>query len=241
MELLGGLPDEYYGLIDINFANSKEKYIEDNLKYNSDEKFISDYYDRVLKIKNEYEKYNIKPSDIIIPNMGMKNGKIASFDIEFAYDINNKITESIDEYSKWKRNNITYRGIKEVGEDNGVSGMLGKGLYTVPLSNKSMAKSYGELYFVYNAKPKNPKIFQGLNAWEIWFQTVLMKDFYKDGFPDRRLFDKTTTIEDEVIKLGYDGIIIKGREMVNFKPEDFKYFRTEEGLKDYFYSFIKLN
>lgn len=100
-------------------------------------------------------------------HLGFKNGKIAAFDIEFPFEIN--LSESIDDYSKWKRHNITYRGIKNIGEDNGVSGMLGKGLYTVPLSNKSMAKTYGVLYYVYNGKPKNPKELQSLNAWEMWF------------------------------------------------------------------------
>lgn len=67
-----------------------------------------------------------------------------------------------------------------------------------------------------------------------------MKDFQSNGFPDRRMFDKVTTIENEVTKLGYDGIIIKGREMVNYKPEDVHYFKTETELKD-FYNSLNIN
>ena len=46
----------------------------------------------------------------------------------------------------------------ELGKDNDVFGSFGKGLYTVPSSNKAMAKQYGELYYVVNAIPKKPKI-----------------------------------------------------------------------------------
>ena len=40
--------------------------------------------------------------------------------------------------------------------------------------------------------------------------------------------------EKEMEKLGYDGIEIKGREMVNFKPEDVRYYRTENELMNYY-------
>ena len=37
------------------------------------------------------------------------------------------------------------------------------------------------------------------------------------------------------MKLGYDGIIIKGREMVNYTPpDDIKYFNNERALMDYY-------
>jgi len=42
-------------------------------------------------------------------------------------------------------------------------GSFGKGLYTVPLSNKSMAKQYGKVYFVVFAKPLKPKIVSTVN------------------------------------------------------------------------------
>lgn len=37
-----------------------------------------------------------------------------------------------------------------------------------------------------------------------------------------------------MLKLGYDGIIIKGREMVNYKPKDILYFKNEDELKNWF-------
>lgn len=146
-----------------------------------------------------------------------------------------KITEQIiqnsQNYSKWKRYNVTYRGIKELGKENNVFGSLGKGLYTVPSSNKIMTNNYGIRYFVVNGRPKNPKVFDTLNNWEIWFQNNLR--FKYESLSE---FEKNTSIEKEMLKLGYDGIEIKGREIVNFKPKDIKYFRTEDMLKDYFYN-----
>jgi hypothetical protein len=145
------------------------------------------------------------------------------------------------DYSKWKRKNVTYRGVKELGQINNRSSMLGQGLYTTPSSNKSMAKGYGDVYFVVNGRPKNPKSFQDLNQWEIWFQNSLVYPLSKkagNDFPDVRDFHKQTNIRDEVMKLGYDGIEIKGREMVNFTPEDVRYFKTEAELKSYFDSLV---
>ena len=138
-------------------------------------------------------------------------------------------------YQSWKRKNVTLRGMKESGVENGVYGSFGKGLYTVPLSNKAMAKQYGEVFFVVNAKPKTPKIVQTLNDAEMLVQK-LVNDFCKMHGEkyNRDFFDKNTSVEDEMLKLGYDGLVIKGREMVNYKPDNFKYFRTEIGLQDYF-------
>ena len=75
------------------------------------------------------------------------------------------IFEEFDQtkYLKWKKQNVTFRGMKSVSEDNNVYDSWGKGLYTVPLSNKAMAK--------------------------------------------------------ELLNQGHDGFIIKGREIVNYKPE----------------------
>lgn len=143
------------------------------------------------------------------------------------------------DYKKWKRTNVTYRGMKKVGEANQVYGSIGNGLYTVPLSNKSMAKQYGDLYFVVNAIPKNPKIFDGLNSWEI-FRYKLQSEalgLNPNDHNDLRDFEKEgLTIEDEMMKKGYDGAIIKGREIVNYKPKDVKYFKTEQELETYFNS-----
>jgi len=145
------------------------------------------------------------------------------------------------DYKKWKRNNVTIRGMKDAGTQNNAGSFIGKGLYTAPLSNKQLAKQYGKIYFVVNAVPKKPKVFQTLNDWEIWFYNNLVfvhsKANGKD-FPDVRDFDKNTTIENEMIKLGYDGVIIKGREMVNYTPTDIKYFETENELQTYYENLV---
>ena len=149
--------------------------------------------------------------------------------------------ESLLDYKKWKRDNVTYRGISDDTKINNRSSMLGKGLYTVPASNKSYAKEYGKVYFVVNGKPKNPKIFNDLNRWEIWFQNELVYKFSKakgNDYPDIRDFKEATNIETEIQKLGYDGVVIKGREMVNYTPNNVKYFSTENELIDYFNSCV---
>jgi len=145
------------------------------------------------------------------------------------------LNENVEEYSKWKRKNVTLRGIKELGKHNEVYGSFGKGLYTVPLSNKSMAKQYGDLYFVVNGRPKNPKIVDSLNNAEILRQK-LINDFCKKHNKDYnlRFFEENTTMEDEMLILGYDGLIIKGREMVNYSPDNIKYFKTENELHNYY-------
>jgi hypothetical protein len=155
--------------------------------------------------------------------------------------LTNYLNESIEDYSKWKRNNVTYRGIKEFGKPNEVYGSLGNGLYTVPLSNKAMAKQYGDLYYVVNAKPTKPKIVNGLNNAELLIQN-LIDNFCKEngqGY-SRSFFEQNTTIEKEMLKLGYNGIIIKGREMVNYEPINIRYFKTETELINYYNSIKKI-
>jgi len=146
------------------------------------------------------------------------------------------------DYLKWKRKNVTLRGMSDIGQENGGSAILGRGLYTAFLSNKSMAKGYGDVYFVVNAIPKNPKIFNTLNDWEIWFYNNLVYSYSKlkgKSFPDKRDFFESTTIENELQKLGYDGVVIKGREMVNYAPPDnVLYFRTEYELENYYNTVI---
>lgn len=144
-------------------------------------------------------------------------------------------------YLSWKRKNVTIRGVKEAGEENNAGAMLGRGLYTAFLSNKDLAKQYGQVYFVVNAIPKNPKVFNTLNEWEIWFYNTLVYKYSKEQgkeFPDRRDFNANTTIEDEMQKMGFDGIVIKGREMVNFKPENVVYFKDENQLENYYHTVI---
>lgn len=142
---------------------------------------------------------------------------------------------NIEDYSKWKRKNVTLRGIKELGKPNEVYGSFGKGLYTAPLINKAMAKQYGDLYFVVNAIPKNPKIVDSLNNAEI-FRQKLINDFCKKNDMEYSLsfFEKNTSMDIEMLNLGYDGLIIKGREMVNYAPKDIKYFKSENELKRYY-------
>jgi hypothetical protein len=50
-----------------------------------------------------------------------------------------------------------------------------------------------------------------------------------------------TTIKDEMLKLGYDGIEIKGREMVNYTPEDIMFFQNERQLIMYYENQVELN
>lgn len=147
------------------------------------------------------------------------------------------------DYLRWKKDNVSYRGMAEVGQENGGSAMLGRGLYTACLSNKSMTKDYGKMYFVVGAVPKNPKVFKTLNDWEIWFYNTLVYKYSKEKgkeFPDKRDFNENTTIEAEMMKLGYDGILISGREMVNYTPSDVKYYRNESEVFEYF-KYVVLN
>lgn len=139
-----------------------------------------------------------------------------------------------ESYSVWKRKNVTYRGIRSetLDGENGVYGSLGEGLYTVPASNKAMARTYGKLYYVVNARPKNPLTFQYLNNWEIYLQKLIIE--YYNGEYNPRKFYKEAKIEDEVMKKGYDGVVITGREMVNYKPENVKYFENEKQLIEYY-------
>ncbi len=144
------------------------------------------------------------------------------------------------DFKKWKKDNVTVRGINKSAEGSR-SSILGKGLYTAPLANKAMAKQYGELHYVVNAIPKKPKIFNDLNSWEIFVYKLKSEALGLDQneMNDLRDFERNGhTVEDEMKKLGYDGVIIKGREMVNYDPEDIKMFKTEHELERYFDSVI---
>ena len=151
------------------------------------------------------------------------------------------ISQDYKDYLAWKRKNVTYRGTNDTTKPNGhmIEGLLGDGLYTVPLSNKSMAKTYGDLYFVYGARPKNPLIVNDLNKWQIWMQQNLI---FK-GSNDVTLYNtfrKIKNIRDEMLKLGYDGVIIKGREMVNYTPdENVRYFANENSLINFYENYFE--
>jgi hypothetical protein len=168
------------------------------------------------------------------PTIITDKGEMSLYHVRIDKLISENFNQS--DYLKWKKNNVTYRGIKSLGKVNEVFGSFGKGLYTVPLSNKSMAKTYGDLYFVVGAIPKKPEITYSLNDAEIWRQNIVNTFCKKHNEPySLSFFEKHTSIEKEVMKMGFDGLIIKGREMVNYKPsDDIKYFRTENELINYY-------
>lgn len=151
-----------------------------------------------------------------------------------------KLNEMVDDYQKWKKENVTLRGIKVEGEDNGVFGSWGKGLYTVPLSNKAMAKQYGKIHFIVNGKPKNPKIVSSVNEAEIFRDQVIQDYLVKNNKQNERYrsqyFNENTSFEKELLNLGYDGFVIKGREMVNYTPSNILTFKDELQLKNYYYN-----
>lgn len=141
------------------------------------------------------------------------------------------------DYLKWKRKNVTLRGIQDrLANDNGGTARFGSGLYSAALSNRKMAKEYGEVFYLVNAIPKHPKVVTDANQAEIFLQNVVnnyCKKHNQNYNPD--FFYKHTTIPQEMINLGYDGLIVKGREMVNYTPPDnVLYFRTEYELENYY-------
>jgi hypothetical protein len=162
----------------------------------------------------------------------IESGIKESFEIK---SFKNYLIENQKDFLAWKRKNVTLRGVKTLGKDNNVYSSFGKGLYTAALSNKSMAKQYGDVYFVVNAIPKNPKIVDSLNLAEILMQKIV-HDFCKKHGQEYSLsfFDSKTSLEAEMMKMGYDGLIIKGREMVHYKPKGIVYIKTENELKQYF-------
>ena len=156
---------------------------------------------------------------------------------DIKYLIRNILSEAFNEnwkvaYNKWKRENVTLRGMKQIGQENGSGAMLGSGLYMAPLSNKALAKQYGDVHYVLNGKPKNPLVFKDLNLWEMWEQNFIYKTL---GFKSRTDFNNKTDIATEIQKLGHDGVVIKGREMVNYSPpENLMYFQNDNQLIDYY-------
>lgn len=196
--------------------------------------------ERQLNTKEEIQKAISEWSSLPHGKQASEAKRILKASKEIGYIVKQKeilaYVEEIEikDKAKWKRENVTIRGIKEFGKSNDVYGSFGKGLYTVPLSNKKMAKQYGNLYYVVNAVPKNPKKVSSLNDAELLRQKII-NDFCKKnnkGYSPS-FFESETSMEDEMLKLGYDGLIIKGREMVNYKPKDIKYFKTENELQEY--------
>ena len=143
-------------------------------------------------------------------------------------------------YLKWKRQNVTLRGIQELGQENNGMASFGQGLYTAALGNKELARKYGKVYFVVGAIPKHPKIVNTWNDAEIFIQKVVMLYGKENGIDDyfdaKRDFDTKTNVKDEMLKLGYDGLVIRGREMVNYTPDNdnIRYFNNENELINYY-------
>jgi len=149
------------------------------------------------------------------------------------------------EYLKWKRQNVTLRGMQEVGKENNGMASFGQGLYTAALGNREMARKYGKIYFVVGAIPKHPKIVNTWNDAEIFMQQVVIhygkENSIENYFDAKRDFDAKTNVSEEMLKLGYDGLVIKGREMVNYTPdnENIKYFENENQLIQYYEAVVK--
>jgi hypothetical protein len=143
-------------------------------------------------------------------------------------------------YLRWKRQNVTLRGMQEVGKENNGMASFGQGLYTAALGNKELARKYGKVYFVVGAIPKHPKVVNNWNEAEIFTQKVVMLYGKEKGIDDyfdaKRDFDANTNVRDAMIKLGYDGLVIRGREMVNYTPDNdnIRYFNNENELMMYY-------
>ena len=143
------------------------------------------------------------------------------------------------DYLRWKRQNVTIRGMQEVGKENNGMASFGQGLYTAALGNKELARKYGKVYFVVGAIPKHPKVVNNWNEAEIFTQKVVMLYGKEKGIDDyfdaKRDFDANTNVRDAMLKLGYDGLVIRGREMVNYTPDDnIRYFNNENELMNYY-------
>jgi hypothetical protein len=90
-------------------------------------------------------------------------------------EIANVVTEDYNHvnYLKWKRQNVTIRGIRDNNNsaENGGFASYGQGLYSAFLGNRDLAKQYGKVYFLVNAIPKKPKIVYTTNDAENFFTT----------------------------------------------------------------------
>lgn len=139
-------------------------------------------------------------------------------------------------YLKWKRANVSLRGMAEVGRDNGGGARMGVGLYTAALSNAKMARGFGRLHFVVNGVPRRPKVFRDMGQWETFYYAELVRKKYKSVAE----FNAHTTVERAMQELGFDGVVVTGREMVNYAPpDDLMYFQDEWGVRDYWERAVK--
>jgi hypothetical protein len=199
--------------------------------------YLEDGHHRYFAAKTLKKKINVKLEIKANPIKPLSNKGYDQFHIDFFNQCKNTLTEqSRRDYLKWKRKNVTLRGIFEFGKENKGGGRFGSGLYTAFLSNKDMAKIYGKVYFVLNAIPKTPKVVNDANLAEMFLQGIINNWCKSRGMSyNSNEFFKHTDIRTEMLNLGYDGLVIKGREMVNYTPPDnVKYFEHEFELENYY-------
>lgn len=219
-----------------------ERVIKDFQSHFQGWRIMSDEIKRKM-IRRVSNYWHQEKEGIDAKNQNSINKERESLEKKSISEVRKLVRESIDNgmgaYKKWKKENVTYRGISSDTLDgtNGAGARFGDGLYTAPLSNKSMAKGYGTLYFVVNGRPKNPIVFKDANLAEIWLQKELIYKNHKNV----RSFNAETSIKDELLKMGYDGLEIKGREIVNFTPKDVMYFSNENQLIMYYEDNIENN
>lgn len=214
------------GFFDGHYDYDREKiFIDGAKKLGTVDLYIND--NMMVSFSNEHVFEN--SINIIITETQLKNIIITE--------------QSRQDYLRWKRKNVTLRGMKERYSENNGGARFGSGLYTAFLSNRQMAREYGKVYFVLNAIPKNPKIVQDTNIAEIFLQRLINKWCEERNLPyDPNEFFKHTDIRTEMLNIGYDGLVVKGREMVNYNPPDnVKYFETERQLQMYYDDFIVNN
>lgn len=149
--------------------------------------------------------------------------------------------KSHKDYLRWKKENVSLRGIENFNNrydtnGNGNIGRFGEGLYTAFLSNKKMAKEYGKVYFVVNGKPKKPLKTNNPSSLENYIYEIARDQGYKS--PIDAYKNGVKGAHDLLINAGYDGIQITGREYANFTPENVLYFENERLLENYFYNFV---
>ena len=214
-----------------------------DVSFNGKKFYLEDGHHRYFAAKTLKKKLNVNLEINANPIKKLSDKDYDQFHFEFFNKHHNDdvITEqSRQDYLKWKRKNVTLRGMKERYSENNSGARFGSGLYTAFLSNKRMAKEYGQVYFVLNAIPKNPKVLYDTNLAEIFLQNLINNWCKERGLSyDTNEFFKHTDIRTEMLKNGYDGLVVKGREIVNYNPPDnVKYFETERQLEKYYDDFI---
>lgn len=212
-----------------------------DVSFNGKKFYLEDGHHRYFAAKTLKKNLNVNLTIEANPIKPLSDDGYDQFHINFFNKHRENLNEqSRSDYIKWKRKNVTLRGMKDRYSENNAGARFGSGLYTAFLSNKKMAKEYGKVYFVLNAIPKTPKVVHDANFAEIFLQNLINNWCKERGLDyDTTEFFKNTDIPTEMLRLGYDGLVIKGREMVNYTPPDnVKYFETERQLEMYYDDFI---